>query len=510
MKFTFILSLLVLFVNSMSYAQVHSCIDIFEETTGDANTMSGVFSEHAKWSNGAVIKVRFSGGQTSVRQKVQKYAKIWEEYANITFSFVNSGPCDILITFQKGKGSWSYIGKQSRNKASSNQASINFGWFDSSTPDYEVKRTTLHEFGHALGLFHEHTHTSGGIKWNKPVVYNYYMNQGWSIDKINQNIFGKYSVQLSNRKYDKNSIMHYPIPKEHTLDGQGVDINYVLSTADKELIAEMYPKPKRKPKGDVYTISSRASVMLDDIDVNHNVVQWGKKGLEILIDFDIENALSKDCRATAYFYYSSGKALKDFNNSYCTVGGDVSVGTDFEPSYKNSTYTDLKLFIPYDELHMGDGEHELKFTVTLWDDKENSLINSGAYYFTYSKGAIIENFNLTTNTTHSTDRMFLIPKFTVKNAEGVNCSACASFYNSRKEPLYDIYGNNLTFCTDFRPGYKTALYNALDISDLNIPVFYNSIPLPKGTSKVYYFVGIHSGGKQVFTGNWESISLTRW
>jgi hypothetical protein len=32
----------------------------------------------------------------------------------------------------------------------------------------------IHEFGHALGLIHEHQNPSGGIQWNKPVVCRYY------------------------------------------------------------------------------------------------------------------------------------------------------------------------------------------------------------------------------------------------------------------------------------------------------------------------------------------------
>jgi hypothetical protein len=37
-----------------------------------------------------------------------------------------------------------------------NIPTTNFGWFNSSTDLREIRRTTLHEFGHVLGCIHEH------------------------------------------------------------------------------------------------------------------------------------------------------------------------------------------------------------------------------------------------------------------------------------------------------------------------------------------------------------------
>jgi hypothetical protein len=38
------------------------------------------------------------------------------------------------------------------------------------TPEEQFRRTVLHEFGHALGLVHEHATPAGGIKWNREQV----------------------------------------------------------------------------------------------------------------------------------------------------------------------------------------------------------------------------------------------------------------------------------------------------------------------------------------------------
>lgn len=51
---------------------------------------------------------------------------------------------------------------------------MNFGWFTNYTSDTEFSRTIIYEFGHALGLHHEHQSPTANIQWNKEKVYEYY------------------------------------------------------------------------------------------------------------------------------------------------------------------------------------------------------------------------------------------------------------------------------------------------------------------------------------------------
>src|SRR5690606_5842579 len=156
------------------------------------------------WSHGHQITVKFIDHHPLFEAKVKKYAPEWGNYGHIRFRFVDTGQADIRIRFQFGKGSWTLIGTQSKQFSvdlktgasvyHTEGTSMNFGWFTEETDEYEFKRTILHEFGHALGLFHEHLNPNANIKWNKAKVYAYYMQtRGWTREQVDINILNKYS-----------------------------------------------------------------------------------------------------------------------------------------------------------------------------------------------------------------------------------------------------------------------------------------------------------------------------
>lgn len=67
----------------------------------------------------------------------------------------------LMVLFIPG-GSWSYIGTDA-SRIPLESFSMNLGFVD--------RPTVLHEFGHALGLIHEHQSPfEGGFKWNKEEV----------------------------------------------------------------------------------------------------------------------------------------------------------------------------------------------------------------------------------------------------------------------------------------------------------------------------------------------------
>ena len=217
-----------------------------EENPANAPKPAGALELAARtlflWRPGSTLSVRLLGGAPSVRERVEKYAHQWEQFANIRLKFVDSGRAQIRIAFMKGNGSWSRLGTQALLWQDQQVPTMNYGWLEPNTAEDEYARVVLHEFGHALGCFHEHQHPQNGIKWDIERAYAYYGAQGWTREEVDFQVFRKYSTFLTQfSKFDPASIMMYPIPEELTLDDFSVGWNRELSETDEVFIRKLYP-----------------------------------------------------------------------------------------------------------------------------------------------------------------------------------------------------------------------------------------------------------------------------
>ncbi len=388
----------------------------------DTSASRGVAENYYLWDNQATIVVKYlPGGSQRMRDLVMKYAKEWEQHANVKFSFVpdNTAATNIRIKLGRGMGHNSYIGTYS-NMMSQAEPTLNldtsdfvdynyyvaeakakgvdfskmseddvYAWMDTllQKPNLQLnsksmRGTTLHEFGHALGLLHEQSYP-GGVKWNKSdEAYAYYLKtQGWDKAKVDAQVFKVSDVFYTNSTtYDPKSIMQYSIEAWQTTDGFAVPRNDELSAGDKSLIAALYPKDKAVSDKEV----SRVSVTnLNKIDVYNNSV---KQGISIYPSFDIKSN-SKVCLVyfVARLYDEAGNYLPDNNDTY-NWGGYVATyvkGTmkpNSKASFNKGTTKNLELFLPYAEIPGYSGKKvSIEFTVVL-DDVVNGQYNKIMYY----------------------------------------------------------------------------------------------------------------------------------
>jgi hypothetical protein len=199
------------------------------------------------WMNGSTLHVRFMGGSAQQQAVAKTQAKWWSDHANLTFVFDNAPDADIRISFDASDGAWSYIGTDAKG-IPANEATMNLGFLDGGT--------AAHEFGHAIGLAHEHQNPAGGIQWNEPVVIQAMAGSPnfWTEAQTRHNILRKYTAdQLNGTAFDNDSVMLYFFPAEWTLNGVATTQNEVLSALDKQFIAgaKMYPKTQPGVSGDV-------------------------------------------------------------------------------------------------------------------------------------------------------------------------------------------------------------------------------------------------------------------
>jgi serralysin len=198
----------------------------------------------ARWQSGDVIRIKFLEGDESLKQRVQEVAERWTApgMANLRLRFVDDGPAEVRIAFQQGDGSWSVLGTECRT-VPDDEPTMNYGWLTPNSEDDELQRVVLHEFGHALGLIHEHQNPQGGIDWNEPAVIADLSGppNNWDEATIRHNVLDHYPKgDVTATDVDALSIMMYPIPAAWTNDGFSADLNANLSEQDTNFIKKAY------------------------------------------------------------------------------------------------------------------------------------------------------------------------------------------------------------------------------------------------------------------------------
>lgn len=196
------------------------------------------------WENGKPIRVKFLDGQADVKARVEAIAKEWEAHANLKLDFVTSGAAKIRISFAEKGFSWSTVGTDALTVPTA-EPTMNYGWLEPTTPIREYQRVVRHEFGHALGMIHEHQNPAalGKIPWDKPKVYAYYAQQGWNKEDVDFNIFQVYAEDTTNHSaFDPTSIMQYAVPDSLTIGSFAIGWNTEFSPTDIEYMRKQYPK----------------------------------------------------------------------------------------------------------------------------------------------------------------------------------------------------------------------------------------------------------------------------
>jgi len=201
----------------------------------------------SRWNPGDVISISFLDGDPALQERVKQAALIWTgpKLARLTFDFRKDTNDTLVRISFRYPGSWSSIGTTCRRVTDKTRPTMNFGWLTPQSSDDEVRGVVLHEFGHALGLIHEHQSPSAtAIQWNRDAIIRDLSGppNNWTIDDIEHNMFEAFDASETNFSgLDPSSIMMYPIPPQWTLNGFSVGLNQGLSPVDQQFIRSQYP-----------------------------------------------------------------------------------------------------------------------------------------------------------------------------------------------------------------------------------------------------------------------------
>jgi hypothetical protein len=226
------------------------------------NAFRYVIDRYKLWPTGTALRICFFDGDADLRAAVAGAARAWVAAgANLSLDFGGDAaprtcdraqPAHIRVAFRPG-GNWSLVGRDAV-AVDLGEPSMNLG-VAAGRPlalidGRELRRYALHEFGHALGLQHEHQSPASGCEgqFDWPMVYAQMAGppNGWTRQTVDLNLRPLLaSPRLRTSEYDRTSIMHYSLPSWMFRGGERspcfVPPNDDLSGLDRRGAALAYP-----------------------------------------------------------------------------------------------------------------------------------------------------------------------------------------------------------------------------------------------------------------------------
>lgn len=176
-------------------------------TVGFVNDREG--RQKAVWNS-----IKKGGKRPSPRHGEAEDLETWEDWANIYFEKVPDnqvGTADIRVGFNSYQA-WSYIGQEADEHKP--RISLNLGNIDPcERPTEEHFGFILHEFGHALGLDHEHQSpnrdSSVSQMIRNPLYYQRYLRSFRTEKQVHDQMIAQLSAGAvtSVTEFDPDSIM---------------------------------------------------------------------------------------------------------------------------------------------------------------------------------------------------------------------------------------------------------------------------------------------------------------
>lgn len=124
------------------------------------------------------------------------------------------------------------------------------------------------------------------------------------------------------------------------------------------------PTPTPTPTTPTPTPNSNIKVSFDRVWVDYNVTEKGRKGMRIHVKFSVKNLKEMSCDVAIYFQKKDGTSLASSDSDF-SRNGNLAIFSPLKPAYDDTVYNDVQLFMPYDELNLKRGRHDLKMDVDL-------------------------------------------------------------------------------------------------------------------------------------------------
>ena len=171
------------------------------------------------------------------------------------------------------------------------------------------------------------------------------------------------------------------IEKKSGSDSEDIEFGKVLTegSSSSDLSEKSISSDSDDDEEEIDSVLVEKGIVIKSVETQHNVVQNGQKGMNIIVNYSVEGMKGKTGDLNAYFYFEDGTPLKDGNKSSVPC-----VGKQFTPRYDDVAMSST-LFMPYDELHLRKGKFSLKFYCAIFDDEMKQQATSNWKYFTVTQ-----------------------------------------------------------------------------------------------------------------------------
>lgn len=236
---------------------------------------------------------------------------------------------------------------------------------------------------------------------------------------------------------------------------------------------------------------------LKNTRIEYNVVEAGRKGMRIRLDFEVTGLKGVDLKIVARVQKDNDEFVKS-KSSYANAEGELETSFSMNPGYPTTVYEDAAMFLPYDEITLGKGVWDLKLDIDLsYEDGElikhlgyrdfrfNAPDSAGDVPEKIEVSGVVNEVWIEHNVTDKKRRgMKIHVDFEVTGLKGVDSRLTARIQRDNGEYLagnaaFTNAEGELELFYDLRPGYDTTVYK-----DAVLFVPYDEVILRKGVWKL--------------------------